>query len=144
MSEAATIERQTRDGVLQAQVLAALVATHPQVQTTRWRDKTFEAFRETPDVEHAEDDFRACLNSMNLMPDAFAVDRDEMRLDFFEVEITSQMTDTKMQVYADFLTLLHYYGINFSLFSVNQHGHINEVWLAPHFVELLKRRNGLS
>ena len=134
----------TRDGLLQADVIALLVKTYPNVRTLRWRDETFDAFKDSEEVEHVRDDFRSCLNDMKLIPDAFAADSEAMRLDFFEVEITSPMSRTKMQTYAEFLTVLDYYGIAFSVFTINQHGHINEVELIHHYVNLMKDRHGIA
>jgi hypothetical protein len=129
----------TRDGVLQAAVLSLLLESIPTMQTKRWREGVREAFRDSPEVVHAEEDFWDALSGFNYLPDAFVVDREAMRLDFFEVEITSLLTKTKLEAYSEFVTLMHYYGIEFSLFSVNQHGHINQIPLMDHFVDWMKR-----
>jgi hypothetical protein len=128
----------TRDGKLQAELIAHMEAVIPGLQTKRWRQKVRDAFTGTEEVEHVEDDFWSYLCEFAYIPDAFVIDKAEMRLDFFEVEVTSLMTDTKLRAYAEFKTIMDYYGIEFSLFSVNQHGHINEVFLLPHYVNWLK------
>jgi hypothetical protein len=129
-----------RDGVLQVEMLTALVENIPGFQTMRWRNKVREAFTGTAEVEHIEEDFWGALNDFRYMPDGFVIDREDMRVDLFEVEITSLLTRTKLQAYAEFLTIMDYYGIELCLYSVNQHGHINQVHLLPHYVEALKFR----
>jgi hypothetical protein len=129
----------TRDGVLQAEVLAWLVASIPGIQTLGWREKVHAAFADTEDVEHVEDDFRVALRDFRYLPDAFVIDREEMRLDLFEVEVTSLLTRTKLQAYSEFVTIMDYYGIELSLFSVNQHGHVNQVDLMSHYVDVLRQ-----
>jgi hypothetical protein len=75
---------------------------------------------------------------MELIPDAYAIHRDTNELHFFEVEVRHLLTDTKLQEYARFLTIMDFYGIEFGVFSVNQHGHINQVPLLPHYIAWLK------
>jgi hypothetical protein len=128
----------TRDGKLQAELVGHLEAAIPGLQTKRWRQKVRDAFSGTEEVEHVEDEFWTYLRGFAYIPDAFVINKGEMRLDFFEVEVTSLMTDTKLQAYAEFKTIMDYYAIEFSLFSVNQHGHINEVFLLPHYITWLK------
>jgi hypothetical protein len=92
----------------------------------------------TSEVVGVEDEFGDFLNGFRYVPDAFIINRDEMQLDFFEVEITSLMTDTKLRAYGEFTTIMSFYGVEFRLFSVNQHGHINEVPLFRHYMNWIK------
>jgi hypothetical protein len=132
----------TRDGVLQAAILEQLQCHIPALKTKRWRESVQAAFTGTAEIEHLEDDFWEYLRDFAYIPDAFVIDKDAMQLDFFEVEITSLMTTTKLQAYGEFQTIMNYYGIDFSLFSVNQHGHINEVFLLPHYIDWIRANAG--
>jgi hypothetical protein len=127
-----------RDGQLQADVLALLLESIPKSETLRWRDRVAQTFVGSPELESLDDDFWDCLRGVPCIPDAYVLNKDEQRIDFFEVELTSLMSDTKLQAYGRFMAELDYYGLNFSLFTVNQHGHINEVDLRPHYVAWLK------
>jgi hypothetical protein len=124
-----------RDGRLQAEILAFLREHIPALEVRGWKERTLEAFAGTEEVELAEEDFRKYILDFNYIPDGFVIDKEEMRLDFFEVEITSLMKRTKLQAYGEFKTIMDYYAIEFSLFSVNQHGHINEVPLLEHYLD---------
>ena len=98
------------------------------------------AFQDAEEVVGVEDDFWDVLKSLELIPDAHAIHRETMELHFFEVEVTHLLSDTKMQEYARFVTIMDYYGIQFAVFTVNQHGHINEVPLIEHYVAWLRAR----
>jgi len=129
----------TRDGKLQSHVVELLVSAVPGMMTTRWRAKVREAFADTEEVREAEDEFWEYLTGFAYIPDGFVIDKEAMRLDFFEVEVTSLLTDTKLQAYAEFKTVMDFYGIEFSLFTVNQHGHISEVFLLPHYLDWIRK-----
>jgi hypothetical protein len=130
--------RQHRDGPLQAELLPGLVQHIPGCKLTGWREATMKAFQSHPEVVGVEDDFWDALKAMELIPDAFVIHPETDELHFFEVEIRHILTNTKLQEYARFLTVMDYYGIEFAVFSVNQHGHINQVSLLPHYITWVK------
>jgi hypothetical protein len=125
---------------LQSDLLALLLQAHPAIKTQAWRRTVYDAFKGSEEVAWQEEDFHDALLALNLLPDAYAVYPETMELHFFEVEVTHLLSREKMEAYAVFLTNMDYYGIEFAVFTVNQHGHINQVPLLHSYIDWLKDR----
>lgn len=123
---------------LQQPVVDTLLASIPGTRTRGWREAVLTELPCTEDED--SEDFRAVVLALTLIPDAYLINKDERELHFFEVEVTSPMSLAKLQAYAVFLTVMDYYRVEFAVFTVNQHGHINQVDLLPHYWDWLKRQ----
>jgi hypothetical protein len=73
------------------------------------------------------------------IPDAFIIDKAEMLLHFFEIEVYNPMTNGKLEAYGWLTTDMAAHGIDFGVYVVNKYGHINRVDLLPHYVRALQR-----
>lgn len=131
-------------GKSQEAVMPLLLEHIPGTRTKRWREAVLSEMMGLPEIVHAEDDFRTLIRRMVLVPDAYLINMDVPELHFFEVEVSSPMSRDKLQTYAKFLTDLHFYGIEFACFTVNQHGHINEVHLFPHYLDWLEAQGEIE
>jgi hypothetical protein len=125
-------------GKSQEAVMPLLLEHIPGTRTKRWRETVLQEMGALPGAVDEAEDFRALVMGLSLVPDAFLINKDTAELHFFEVEVSSPMSRSKLQSYAKFLTDMHYYGIEFACFTVNQHGHINEVHLFPHYLDWLE------
>jgi hypothetical protein len=120
----------------QEHILLALCNTYPEVQRQGWRLATITAFAALDDVQACDGDFEALVRELRYVPDGYVIGPSELH--FFEVEVHSPMSAAKLRAYGHFAIGCAFYGISFAVFSVNQHGHINEVDLLPHYAEWLE------
>jgi hypothetical protein len=94
-----------------------------------------------PDCECDAEDFQVAVNGLAFVPDGYIIYPETRELHFFEVEVTSPMSKEKLESYGAFVGTMHTYWVDFEVYTVNQHGHINRVDLLLHYGDwLLKRR----
>lgn len=116
-------------------ILEQFMASCPQVSRLRWKQTVLERLAEFDIDECERKDAAAEIAKFTFIPDAFAVYPETNEIHFFEVEITSLMPKHKLQAYAKLVTDMDSNGIELALFTLNQHAHMNHVYLLPHYLE---------
>lgn len=116
-------------------ILEQFMASCPQVSRLRWKQTVLARLAEFDIDECEREDAAHELAKFTFIPDAFAVYPETNEIHFFEVEITSLMPKSKLQAYAKLVTDMHSNGIELALFTLNQHAHLNHVYLLPHYLE---------
>lgn len=124
--------------VLQSGVLLALTNTYPELKRSQWRKDAKALLPIIQENEGFPNDFIDVINDMPLIPDAFVVNKDDLSILFFEVEIYSPMNQNKLMTYGRLKADLAAFGVCFCVLVVNQYGHINEVDLMPYYAEWLE------
>ena len=122
--------------VRQTEVLLALIVQYPEIQTAEWKNRVVEFM--TPSDEEFDEPgrFAEIVRELPLIPDGFVMNSPK-ELIFFEVEITSPMSESKLHQYGKFAIDIANFDIGFSVLVVNKYGHINEVDLLPHYAAWL-------
>lgn len=120
------------------EIVESLLKACPQVQRLRWKETVLKRLAEFDLDEMEAEGAAAVVKDISLIPDAFAIYPEEHEIHFFEVEITSLMSKAKLQIYAKMVTDLNTYGIELTVYTLNHHGHMNHVYLFPHYVEWLR------
>lgn len=122
----------------QQAALDAFLEDNPDARTQRWRNAVKRSFAALEDVAAFQDDFHGMLDKIRFVPDAYIINTAENYLHFIEVEVFSPMSPRKLQHYGKMAIDLNFYGIDFGVYTINQHGHIEAVDLLPHYVAWIK------
>lgn len=116
-------------------VLERLMKSCPQVSRLRWKQTVLARLAEFDIDDWEREDATDEIGKFRLIPDAYAIYPDTNEIHFFEVEITSLMKKSKLEAYAKLVTDMDSNGIELALFTLNQHAHMNHVYLLPHYLE---------
>ena len=114
-----------------------LCSRYPEVQRLRWKQSVLEAYRPLIAEDYEPDEFASYVRELNLVPDAYAMHTHLRELVFFEVEVYSPLSASKLKQYAKFMIDLAGFEIGFAVMVINRHGHINELDLMPHYASWL-------
>lgn len=123
--------------VKQAQVLAALRATYPEIRVNGWKSAVIKDLPPLDTEFDSVEEFAQMVMAVPFIPDGFVIESEPRDLVFFEVEVTHPMSADKLRNYGKLAIDMAAFDVNFAVLVYNKYGHCNVVDLVPYYGDWL-------